>query len=103
MKRKNAITYMMVTFLVALVAALPGSVRADTLTLSPVSGAAGTTVTVDGTIANTGSTAFFLNNEGFTLGSSFFLNGDITDFFLNTPASLDGGTDTGLVALFTFD
>jgi len=104
MKLKQVRVGVISMFFIAL-AALPESVHADSLTLSvsPVSGAAGTTVAVDGTIASIGSTTFFLNNEGFTLGSSFFSNGDITDFLLNSPLSLDGGTDTGTIALFTFD
>jgi hypothetical protein len=94
-----------IVMFLALLAALPGTAHADnvTLSLAPVSAAPGTTVTVDGTIASIGSTTFFLNNEDFTLGSSFFLNGDTTDFFLNAPLSLDGGTNTGTIALFTFD
>ena len=79
--------------------------RADslTLTLLPVLGTPGGTVTVEGVIANPGTSTLFLNNENFTLGSSNFLNGDVTDFFLNAPISLDGGTDSGTIALFTFD
>jgi hypothetical protein len=69
-----------------------------------VSGAPGTTVTVDGTITNTGSTTIFLNNEDFTLDSSpFLLNGDVTDFFLNAPLFLAGDSNSGLIALFTFE
>jgi hypothetical protein len=95
----------MLIFMISLVTVLPVPVRADgvNLTMSPVSGAPGTTVTVDGTIANTGSTTVFLNNEDFTLGSVFFSNGDITDFLLNAPLFLDGGTNSGSIPLFTFD
>jgi len=73
------------------------------LTVSSVSGAPGDTVTVDGTITNTGTTTVFLNNEDFTLGSGSFSNGDVTDFFFNAPLSLDPGDNSGLIALFTFD
>ena len=88
-----------------LAAAWPSPARADgvTLTLSSVTAAAGSTVTVDGTITNTGSTNVFLNAENFTLGTAFFGNGDVTDFFLNAPLSLSVGGSSGLLALFTFD
>jgi hypothetical protein len=88
-----------------LVAGWPALVRADgiDLSLSTVSGFGGTTVTVDGTITNTGTTEIFLNSENFTLGSAFFVNGDVTNFFLNAPLSLAGGANSGLIALFTLD
>jgi hypothetical protein len=83
----------------------PSSTRADgiDLVLSPVSGVGGATVTVDGTITNTGSATVFLNSENFTLGSVFFSNGDVTDFFLNAPLSLNGGASSGPIPLLTFD
>lgn len=88
-----------------LVSSLSFSAHADTvtLTLSAVSGLPGTTVTVDGTIANTGSSTVYLNSEDFTLNSPSFLNGDITDFLLNAPLSLAGGTNSGLIPIFAFD
>jgi uncharacterized membrane protein len=73
------------------------------LTLTSVSGTPGSEVTVYGTITNTGSGTVYLNNENYTLGTSNFLNGDITDFFVNAPLSLGPDTDSGLIALFTFD
>ena len=73
------------------------------LTLTSVSGAPGSEVTVYGTITNTGSDDVYLNSENFTLGSSSFSNGDVTDFFLNAPLSLAPDSDSGLIALFTFD
>jgi hypothetical protein len=82
------------------------STRADGLTLSlstVVSGSPGANITVDGTITNDGADTVYLNSEDFTLGSSSFLNGDVTDFFLNAPLSLNPGTGSGLIALFTFD
>lgn len=105
MRARQAKICLIATFVVSLVMTSPRLVLADgiTLTLSPVSGAPGTTVTVDGTIANPGSSTIFLNTENFTLGSGFFSNGDITDFLLNAPLFLDGGSDSGLIALFTFD
>jgi hypothetical protein len=104
MKAKQTKFGLTVIFLMAL-AAWPGSARADgvTLTLSSVSGAVGSTITVDGTINNTGSAEVFLNSEDFTLGSAFLSNGDVTDFFLNAPLSLDGGASSGSIALFTLD
>jgi hypothetical protein len=74
-----------------------------TLTLSAVSGSPGGMVTLDGTITNDSTNTVYLNGEGFTLGSLSFSNGDITDFFLNTPFSLAPDTSSGLIALFTFD
>jgi hypothetical protein len=105
MRARQTKTGLIAIFFVSLIMALPRAVLADgiTLTLSPVSSANGTTVTVEGTIANNGSSTIFLNNENFTLGSGFFSNGDITDFFLNAPLFLDGDTDSGLIPLFTFD
>jgi hypothetical protein len=73
------------------------------LTVSSVLGTAGEDVTVFGTITNTGKGRVFLNGEGFSLGSSSLLNGDVTDFFTNAPASLSGGANSGLIALFSFD
>ena len=92
-------------FVMCLLSFSPTEARADAvLTLSPVSGLPGTTVTVDGIITNTGTTTVYLNSEDFTLNSSSFLNGDITDFLLNAPVSLlAGGAPPGLIALFTFD
>ncbi len=90
-----------------LFAILPHGVRADSnqtqLTVSNVTGAPGQDVTVFGTITNTGTVLVFLNGEGFSLGSSSFLNGDVTNFFANAPASLAGGANSGLIALFSFD
>jgi hypothetical protein len=31
------------------------------------------------------------------------LNGEVSDFFANAPASLGGGANSGLIALFSFD
>jgi hypothetical protein len=97
----------MILGLIAFFAAiLPGTLRADStqLTLSSVSGSAGQVVTVDGTISNTGSSLINLNGENFTLGSDLnFLNGDVTDFLNNAPLFLSGNTDSGLIALFSFE
>jgi hypothetical protein len=86
---------------------VPLGTRADSsqtqLTVSNVSGTAGQDVTVFGTITNTGTALVFLNGEGFSLGSSSFLNGDVSGFFANAPASLAGGANSGLIALFSFD
>jgi len=81
--------------------------RADSnqtqLTVSNVAGTAGEDVTVFGTITNTGTALVYLNGEGYSLGSSSLLNGDVTDFFANAPTSLSGGANSGLIALFSFD
>jgi PEP-CTERM motif-containing protein len=98
------------TFLVGLglfavfVAVLPGTVRADgtQLTLSSVSGVAGQDVTLFGTISNTGSDLVNLNGESFNLDTNF-VNGDTTDFINNAPFFLSENTDSGLIALFTFE
>ena len=90
-----------------LFAILPMGVRADSsqtqLTVSNITATPGQDVTVFGTITNTGTALVYLNGEGFSLGSSSFLNGDVTNFFANAPASLAGGTNSGLIALFSFD
>jgi len=82
----------------------PTPVYADgvDLTLAPVSGTPGSTVTVDGTITNDTSDTVYLNSESYTLPSPF-TNGDNTDFFLNAPLSLAPDTNSGLIALFTFE
>jgi hypothetical protein len=96
-----------VALLLCLFAIVSSEVRADSnqtqLTVSSVGGTAGEDVTVFGTITNTGTVRVFLNGEGFSLGSSSLLNGDVTDFFSNAPASLSGGANSGLIALFSFD
>jgi hypothetical protein len=95
----------MALFMIFLPALLPLSARASSiqLTLSPVLGTPGSTLTVYGTITNTGSGTIYLNSEDFTLPSSSFLNGDTTNFFLNAPLFLSGGTNSGLIALLAFD
>jgi PEP-CTERM motif len=95
-------------FSLFLVTLLPIGVHADSnqtqLTLSIVTGTAGEDVTVFGTIANTGTTLVYLNGENYSLGSpSSFLNGDVTDFFANAPLSLAGDSNSGIIALFSFD
>jgi hypothetical protein len=92
-----------VIFLMSLAAASSRPAYADgvDLTLSSVSGTAGTTVTVDGTITNNSSNMVYLNNESFTLPLPL-INGDTTEFFLNAPFFLSPDTSSGLIALFTF-
>jgi hypothetical protein len=94
-----------VTILMSFVAFLPRPAVADgvDLTLSTVLGPPGSTVTVDGTITNNGSVTVFLNSENFSLSSPSFINGDITEFFLNAPVYLEPGTTSGLIPLFTFE
>lgn len=99
-------TLMILGLIAFFVAILPGTLRADStqLTLTSVSGSAGQVVTVDGTISNIGSSLINLNGENFTLGSDLsFLNGDVTDFLNNAPLFLSGNTDSGLIALFSFE
>ena len=107
MKSRHVKVLGVATLIACLMALVPSATRGDSggldLTLSSVSGVPGSEVTVYGTITNTGSGDVYLNNENFTLGSSYFLNGDITDFFLNAPLSLGPDSDSGLIALFTFD
>ena len=98
-------TLLKATLILFLFTMMPFGARADStqLTLSPVTGTAGEDVTVFGTITNTGTVLVYLNGETFSLGSSSLLNGDVTDFFDNAPLSLSGGTNSGLIALFSFD
>jgi hypothetical protein len=102
-QRRTLMTLGLIAFFAAI---LPGTLRADStqLTLTSVSGSAGQVVTVDGTISNTGSSLINLNGENFTLGSDLnFLNGDVTDFLNNAPLFLAGDTNSGLIALFSFE
>jgi hypothetical protein len=105
MKTIQPSTMLKAIFILFLVTVMPFGAKADStqLTLSPVTGTAGEDVTVFGTITNTGTVEIFLNGETFSLGSSSFLNGDVTDFFDNAPLSLSGETNSGLIALFSFD
>jgi hypothetical protein len=102
-QRRTLMTLGLIAFFAAI---LPGTLRADStqLTLTSVSGSAGQVVTVDGTISNTGSALINLNGENFTLGSDLnFLNGDVTDFLNNAPLFLSGNTNSGLIAVFSFE
>jgi hypothetical protein len=105
MKTMQLNTLLKAALILFLLTLMPFGVRADStqLTLSPVTGTAGEDLTVFGTITNTGTVVIFLNGETFSLGSSSLLNGDVTDFFDNAPLSLSGGTNSGLIALFSFD
>jgi hypothetical protein len=107
MKSKRVKTLGMVSVVMCLLAMVASAARGDgggvDLTLSSVSGAPGSEVTVYGTITNSGSDDVNLNSENFTLGSTYFSNGDVTDFFLNAPLSLGPESTSGLIALFTFE
>ena len=107
MKSKRVKVLGMASLVMCLLAMVASAARGDgggvDLTLTSVSGAPGSEVTVYGTITNTGSDDVYLNSENFTLGSTYFSNGDVTDFFLNAPLSLGPDSDSGLIALFTFD
>jgi hypothetical protein len=108
MKPKRAKVLGMASLVMCLLALVVASAaRGDSgdvdLTLSGVSGAPGSEVTVYGTITNSGSDDVYLNSENFTLGSSYLSNGDVTDFFVNAPLSLAPDSNSGLIALFTFE
>src|SRR5271157_5025202 len=104
MNRTQHSLFRIASLAVCLAALLPASVRADTqLTLSNVTGAAGQDVTIYGTISHTGADVANLNAEDFTLGSSNFVLGDVSDFLINAPLFLSGDSDSGLIALFSFE
>jgi hypothetical protein len=107
MKSKRVKVMGMASLVLCLLMMVVSAARADggdeDLTLTSVSGAPGSEVTVYGTITNTGSDTDYLNSENYTLGSTFFSNPDITDFLLNAPLYLGPGSNSGLIALFTFD
>lgn len=107
MKSKCVKVLGMAGLVLCLLAMVASAARGDgggvDFTLTSVSGAPGSEVTVYGTITNTGSGTVYLNSENYTLGSTFFSNPDITDFFLNAPLSLGPDSNSGLIALFTFD
>jgi len=91
---------------ISLAAVLSSPARASSIELtvpSSISGAPGSTVTVDGTITNDQAFTIYLNSEDFTLSSPSLLGGDTTDFFLNAPLFLAGGGSSGLIPLFTFE
>jgi hypothetical protein len=107
MKTIQPTSLLKAAFVLILFTLVPIAVHADSnqtqLALSVVAGTAGEEVTVFGTITNTGTTLVYLNGENYSLGSSSLLNGDVTDFFANAPASLAGGGNSGIIALFSFD
>ena len=107
MKSKRVKALGMASLVLCLLAMVASAARGDgggvDLTLTSVSGAPGSEVTVYGTIKNTGWDDVYLNSGIPLLGSSSFSNGDVTDFFLNAPLSLAPDSDSGLIALFTFD
>lgn len=105
MSKKRIGVFVGAILAVLVLAALPSPAHANavTLTLSAASGSPGGTITLDGTITNNTADTVYLNGEDFSFGSASFLNGDITNFFLNAPPSLAAGGSSGLIALFTFD
>lgn len=107
MKSKHVKVLGMASLVLSLLVMVASAARGDSggvdLTLTSVSGAPGSEVTVYGTITNTGSGTVYLNNESYTLGSTNFLNGDVTDFFVNAPFTLGPDSNSGPIALFTFD
>ena len=102
MKTKNLL---LLTAALALLAVMPAAAQADPVTLviaPPGSVAAGSTLSIFGTIANTGAPAVFLNGIAANLVSppspDFAI--DLSPFFSFVPASLAASTNSGLVNLF---
>ena len=80
------------------------ALRADGVDISvtPISGAAGSSVEVVGTVTNNTSNTVFLNGDTFSVtGPDLSL--DDTDFFVNAPLSLDPSQSSGPFDIFTID
>jgi hypothetical protein len=110
METKQVIIVAMVVLASSILAIAPAQTRADdiTLTLLPVAGSPGDTITIYGDITDNTPTAIpiYLNSESFLLNSPFFLadSNSTLPFLLNAPLffSSPGITDSGLIPLFTF-
>ena len=78
--------------------------RADGVDISvaPISGVAGSSVEVVGTVINNTSGTVFLNGDTFSVTGPD-LNLDDTDFFLNAPFTLDPSQSSGPFDIFTID
>src|SRR3984957_20533235 len=80
------------------------ALRADGVDISvtSISGAAGSSVEVVGTVTNNTSNTVFLNGDTFSVtGPDLSL--DDTDFFVNAPLSLDPSQSSGPFDIFTID
>jgi hypothetical protein len=89
---------------IAVLLMLAPTLRADGVDVSvtPVSGVAGSSVEVVGTVTNNTSSTVFLNGDTFSVtGPDLSL--DDTDFFLNAPFSLDPSQSSGPFDIFTID
>jgi len=71
-----------------------------TLTATILTGAAGTTITIDASLTNLTGSTIFLNGDAFTTSSSF-LTIDGNPFLTNAPLSLGAGASSGPFALFS--
>jgi type 1 fimbria pilin len=83
---------------------LAPALRADgvDVSITPVSGLAGSSVEVVGTVTNNTSSTVFLNGDTFSVtGPDLSL--DDTDFFSNAPFSLDPSQSSGPFDIFTID
>ena len=102
MKTRNLL---LLTAALALLAVVPAAAQADPVTLTitpPGSVAAGSTLSIFGTIANGGAPTVFLNGIDANLVSppSADFSFDLSPFFTFVPASLAAGGNTGSVNLF---
>jgi PEP-CTERM motif len=102
MKTRNLL---LLTVTLTLLALIPAAAQADpvTLTISPPgSVAAGSTLSIFGTIGNSGSPTVFLNGIAANLVSppSADFSFDLAPFFTFVPVSLDPLTSAGPVNLF---
>jgi len=70
------------------------------LSQSTLTGAAGTTLTLDATLTNLSTGAIFLNGDSFTTVSPSLTMSD-NPFLTNAPLSLAAGASSGPFALFT--
>jgi hypothetical protein len=101
-KFKQLLTVMSV---LAVLVILPAAVKADPITFTlddTHTVAAGSSVTFFGTLSNGGSPDRFLNSLSFSFafGGPGSISFNDAAFFANTPAVLNAGATTGLVAFF---
>ena len=89
---------------VAALLMLGPTLRADgvDISLSPVSGMAGTSVEVVGTVTNDTSGTVYLNGDTFSVTTPD-LSLDDTNFFLNAPFSLDPSQSSGPFDIFVIN
>jgi hypothetical protein len=98
MKIKNLL---LLTAVLALLAAVPAAAKADPVTLTlpgSVSVAAGGSVTVIGTIANAGNPSFNISSWTITLGNALLTFDDTA--FLSSPLVLNSGDSYGPTGFF---